>query len=166
MNIVLIGMMGAGKTTLGKKIASLKNMDFIDVDEYIVDKSEMSINDMFKFGEDFFRDKETEAIKELSCKDNTVISCGGGVVKRKINSEILKQYGKIIYIDRPVECILKDINAEERPLLKDGSDKLYQLYNERKELYEKCCDYRVINDEDEESCIIKILDIMKIENEG
>lgn len=166
MNIVLIGIMGAGKTTLGRKIASLKAIDFIDIDEYIVERNNMSINDMFNNGEDFFRDKETEAIKEISNKDNMVISCGGGIIKRKINIDILKESGKIIYIDRPVDYIIKDINVSGRPLLKEGSDKLYQLYNERKDLYEKYCDYHVINDKDEENCIKKILDIMKIENEG
>lgn len=139
MNVFLIGIMGAGKTTVGKELGKEMNMDFIDVDRYVEKKSKTTVNEMFKNGEDYFRDKEAEAIKELCNFDNKIISCGGGVIKREENIKSIRESGFVIYLDRPIDNILETINIEKRPLLKEGKEKLYAIYEERKDIYEKAC---------------------------
>lgn len=139
MNVFLIGIMGAGKTTVGKELGKEMNMDFIDVDRYVEKKSKTTVNEMFKNGEDYFRDKESEAIKELCNFDNKIISCGGGVIKREENIKSIRESGFVIYLDRPIDNILETINIEKRPLLKEGKEKLYAIYEERKDIYEKAC---------------------------
>lgn len=139
MNIFLIGIMGAGKTTVGKELSKKMKMDFIDVDRYIEKKYKTTINEMFKNGEDYFRDKEAEAINEICNLDNKIISCGGGIIKREENIKNIRDNGFVIYLDRPIDNILETINIEKRPLLKEGKEKLYDIYEERKDIYEKAC---------------------------
>ena len=80
-NIAFIGFMGSGKSTISKELANKLNTTLIDVDDYIVEKNQMKITDMFdKYGEDYFRDKETEAIRDISKECGIIISCGGGAV--------------------------------------------------------------------------------------
>lgn len=162
MNIVLIGIMGAGKTTIGKILSKKLKKNFIDIDDYVVEKNKMTIKEMFKNGEEYFRSLETDAVKDVSRFHDTVISCGGGVIKKKENIDYLKQDGRIFYIDRPIESILNDINEEGRPLLKDGKDNLYKLFNERKALYESYCDYHIENHDSAEACADDIISKIKV----
>jgi len=144
--VVLIGMPGCGKSTIGKLVSKELNLNFLDMDNYIEDMTSKTIPQLFEQGEDYFRDFETLACKELSEKSNTLISSGGGVVKRKENVEILKKESYIIFIDRPLEELLNDIDISTRPLLKEGREKLIKLYEERYELYKSAADEIVIND--------------------
>ena len=146
--VVLIGMPGCGKTTIGRLLAEKLNYDFYDMDIYIEEKNNKSIKDIFSNGEESFRKLETEACKDLSYKNKAIISSGGGVVKKKENIDILNKDSIIVFIDRPVEKILEDVDIESRPLLKDGKDKLYTLYNERYELYKQSADIIVDNSGD------------------
>jgi len=98
-NIVLIGLMGSGKTTIGKKIAEKLKMKFIDTDELIVQKAQKAINLIFaEDGELFFRDLESEVIEEISKQENIVISTGGGAVLREENLNNLKKNGVLFYL--------------------------------------------------------------------
>src|SRR5690554_4149804 len=98
-NIVLIGMSGAGKSDKGKYLAKKLGWKFIDTDEIIADKYKTSIDNIFcDFGEDYFRDIESDLIKEISSLNNTVISTGGGVVTRAINIDYLRQNGYIFLL--------------------------------------------------------------------
>lgn len=155
-NIVLIGMPGCGKTTIGMELSKRLNVEFCDIDEYIVTTGGKSISEIFEKGEEHFREIETKAVEEVSKTFPKIISTGGGAVKKARNIEILKKNGIIIFIDRPVENIASDVDIKSRPLLKDGVEKLYKLYEERYPLYEACCDYKVenINIED---CIKKVI---------
>lgn len=155
-NIVLIGMPGCGKTTIGKTLAETIKMEFIDVDEYIERTEKKSISDIFKNGEEAFRDVESTIVDELSNKDKIVISTGGGVIKRKENMVALSKNGVIIFINRPLGKIMGDVDTETRPLLKDGKEKLKKLYEERFELYKEYCDFEVFNDESIEKVIESI----------
>ncbi|WP_300382300.1 shikimate kinase [Clostridium sp.] len=143
--ILLIGMPGCGKSTIGELLAKEINYDFCDMDKYIEAREGKSIKDIFILGEDIFRDIESEACMELNNRKRTVIASGGGIVKRKENIEAFKGKAIIIYIDRPIENINKDINITNRPLLKDGKEKLYNIYKERSHLYNNFCNYKVIN---------------------
>lgn len=144
-NIVLIGMPGCGKSTLGKSLAEELKFGFYDMDEYIQKISKSTIAELFEEGESIFRKWESKACKELSEKDNAVISSGGGVVKIKRNIDILKKDCIILFIDRAIEDIIKDVDINKRPLLKDGVSKLYELYDERYTLYNEAADITVKN---------------------
>ena len=145
-NIVLIGMMGCGKTTISKLLGKKLNKLVIDTDEYIVNKYHQTIDEMFVIGEDYFRENETNVCKEIVKLNGYIISTGGGVIKRKENRDVLKQAGTVFYIDRPVDNIVTDVETAHRPLLKDGPEKLYQLFDERHQLYLDSCHYHVKND--------------------
>ncbi len=153
-NIILTGYMGSGKSAVGKKISVLYGMDFIDTDEYIVEKEGMSINEIFeRFGEDTFRKMETEALRELSVKCyNTVIATGGGIVLRKENVNILKDTGKIYYLMASPEEIYNRIQYDTtRPLLKSGSsdevkEKIKTMMEQRRAYYDMSCDIKIETD--------------------
>ena len=144
-NIVLIGMPGCGKTTVGKVLAKKLGYKFCDMDSYIQEISKKTIKELFEHGEENFRDWETKACEELSRCNKTIIASGGGVVKREKNIEILKKSCTILFIDRPVERIINDVDINSRPLLKDGKERLYNLYDERYELYKKAADIQILN---------------------
>lgn len=144
-NIVLIGMPGCGKTTVGKVLSKKLKYKFCDMDSYIQQMTKKTIKELFEQGEENFRDWETKACEELVKLNNTIIASGGGVVKREKNIEILKKNCTILFIDRPVERILSDVDINSRPLLKDGKEKLYSLYEERYELYKNAADIIILN---------------------
>ena len=159
-NIVLIGMPGCGKTTVGKVLSKKLKYKFCDMDSYIQQISKKTIKELFELGEENFRDWETKACEELAKLNNTIIASGGGVVKREKNIEILKKNCTILFIDRPVERILNDVDINSRPLLKDGKEKLYNLYDERYELYKKAADIRILNKGYLRDTIDMIVDIL------
>jgi len=160
-NIVLIGMPGCGKTTIGKILSKKLGYKFIDVDEYIEENSGKSISQLFELGEDYFRTLEMEAVNKLSSEKATVISTGGGVIKNYSNMKELKENGLVIFIDRDIENIAEDVKVSKRPLLKDGVNKLYEIFNERYELYKKYCDYHVINSSSIEEVVKRIMEVIK-----
>lgn len=159
-NIILIGMPGCGKTTIGSILAKQLKIEFIDMDEYIQNTTSKTVGELFETGEEYFRDIETKACVELSKKKNILISTGGGVVKRSENIGILKKDSIIIFIDRPVEKILKDVDVSKRPLLKDGKEKIINLYKERYELYKKAADKVVLNDKNINEVIEKLHELL------
>ena len=143
-NIVLIGMPGVGKTTIGKLLADGTGREFVDVDEYIEQQAGMSIPDMFAVSEEFFREREAAVIRELSTKGNLVIATGGGVIKIAANMQTLKNSGLVFFLNRSVDDILVDLDADYRPLLRDNPrEKLAQLYQERYDKYLSCADYTI-----------------------
>lgn len=146
--VVIIGMPGSGKTTIGKILGKELSLKFYDMDEYIQKTTSKSIIELFENGEEYFRDIESNVCRELSQKENVLISTGGGVIKRKENIDAFKENALIIFLDRPVEKILEDVDVSKRPLLKDGKEKVINLYKERYELYKKYADEIVVNDKD------------------
>ncbi len=141
-NIVLIGLMGCGKTTIGKKLSSILNKPFIDTDDYIQEHYG-SIESLFKVSEDHFRDIESKAVEIISKKSDSIISTGGGVVLRPSNMTALKSNGMVFYLVRPLEEIIRTLKTKNRPLLKEGKEVLYKLQEQRGELYTLYSDYSV-----------------------
>ena len=145
-NIVLIGMPGSGKTTFGKELARRLGRKFVDADDFLEALEGKTIKEMFAVGEDYFRAAETRAARALAAERGLVIACGGGVVKRAANIEIYKTTGVVVFIDRSPDDIVTDVDVASRPLLKEGVQKVYDLYEERIALYRAAADYTVKND--------------------
>lgn len=139
-NIVLIGMPGCGKSTIGKVLAEKLGKQFIDIDQQIVYHSGMPIPEIFaQSGEEGFRKLETEVLSQYGKASGLVISTGGGCVTRSENYPILHQNGRIIWIQRDLNLLPTD----GRPL--SQQNKLSEMYRIRKPLYEQFADYAVDN---------------------
>jgi shikimate kinase len=145
-NIVLIGMPGCGKTTIGRMLANELGKKLIDIDSYIEKQAGCTISRIFEQGEQLFRRLETEAIYALENERASVITTGGGIIKNASNMESLHKHGIIVYIDRNIKDIANDININTRPLLAKGTQQLAQLYAERHGLYVKYSDFTVKNE--------------------
>lgn len=152
-NIVLTGMPSSGKSTIGKIIAEILNMSFIDIDAEIERVTGESIPEIFAGkGEKIFRDIESRVIAEISAIQNCVIATGGGAVLREENIVLLKGNGTIYFIDRPIELL---VTTNDRPLSSNRAD-LEKRYNERYQIYCDTSDVRIVNDGDLNIAINKI----------
>lgn len=153
MNIILVGYMGCGKTTVGRHIANNKKMLFLDTDEAIEDRQGRSISDIFAVdGEEAFRDMETEYLEEmvLKRKDGFVISTGGGMALREKNRELLKKLGTVFYLRTKPETVYKRIKGDtKRPLLQceDPLSKIKEMTALRDEFYQDAADYILDTDD-------------------
>ena len=157
LNIVLIGMPGCGKSTIGKLLAERTGHSFVDADSEIVRISGKSIPDIFaEDGEAVFREWETKVLKELGKQSGLVIATGGGCVTQSRNYEPLHQNGKIIWIQRNLE----NLPTDGRPLSQNNS--LEQMYRIRKPLYESFADYIIENDCDPADAVNQILHILEV----
>ena len=142
-NIILIGFMACGKSTLGKKLANKMNFEFIDTDQEIENNEHCSITEIFeKFGENHFRELEKKLLLSLQDKQNCVISTGGGLPCFNENMTLLNQIGTSFYIKlNPIELSKRILNAKTiRPLAKGKSqDEVYtfvkELLSKREDFY-------------------------------
>ena len=144
-NIVLIGMPGCGKSTLGRYLAEILDRDFIDADPEIEKDAGKTIPELFAVSEDCFREQETKTVKRLAGLQGKVLAMGGGVVLRRENIENLKKNGTIIFLDRSPGDIAGDVDTETRPLLAAGRKRIYDLYAQREALYREAADVTVRN---------------------
>lgn len=159
-NISLIGMPSCGKSKLAIAISRYVKKEVIDIDDEIVKEIGMPIKDYMELnGEKSFREIETKVIERCSKLSNVIISTGGGAVLNHHNMEVLRQNGKIYFIDRPLE-LLKPTN--DRPLSSDF-ESLKKRYNERIDKYNKEADYIIKNDDAFNTAIKRILEVRKNE---
>lgn len=121
-NIVLIGFMGTGKTTIAKLLSRVFDLKVIEMDGLIVERQGMSISEIFeKHGEEYFRDLETNLLKELQKDNNLVISCGGGTPLREVNVKEMKKIGKVVLLNASAETIFARVkDNHDRPLLENN----------------------------------------------
>lgn len=139
-NIVLVGMPGCGKTTVGKRIADQCGMQFVDTDESVVSQAGRPIPEIFRTeGESAFRDWESEVIRNVASGQGCVIATGGGAVLRPENIDWLRENGRIYFLDRKPELLMA---TADRPLSSDR-DALMCRYRERYDVYCGCCDVHV-----------------------
>jgi shikimate kinase len=139
---ILIGMMGAGKSTVGKRLAEMSQREFIDTDQLIVNRLGKSIDKIFEqYGEQTFRDHETSIIKSLQ-SGAVVVSTGGGSILRSENLEALRLIGITVYLRVPKEQLIErlKISRKKRPLLQrdDWEDAFGALFDQRAAVYEQC----------------------------
>jgi len=151
-HIVLIGFMGAGKTSVGKSLAYELKIPFVDMDDEIVKKAGMPITEIFaEYGEPHFRKIETDVLEELlDLKERHVISAGGGVPMREVNQPLLKQAGVVVYLKTDTEILVKRLQDDTtRPILHGGDlrEKITVLQAKREPIYKKVSDFQVITDE-------------------
>lgn len=141
-NLILIGMPGCGKTTMGRKIASLTGRKFVDIDEEIMSETGRKINELFATdGEEFFRKIESEMLAKYGAQHGLVIATGGGCVTVPENYRALKQNGRILWLTRPLE----KLPLTGRPL-STNLETLKKMETQRSELYRKWADYQVDSD--------------------
>ena len=144
-NIVLIGMPGSGKTTLGRCLAEMLNREFIDADPEIEKDAGKTIPELFAVSEDHFREQETKTTRRLAKLQDKVLAMGGGVVLRQENITALKEHGLLLFIDRSPKDIFGDGDTDTRPLLAAGRQRISDLYDRREALYRKAADITVVN---------------------
>lgn len=147
-NIVLCGFMGCGKTTIGKQLAKITSMEYIDIDQYIEQQQNTTISEIFaQNGEGYFRELEHQACNELSAKKGCVISAGGGTLLFERNVEVLKQNSTVLLLDVPLSTIKSRLhNDKKRPLLQraDKDKAMEEMYNARLPVYKSVAD-QIIN---------------------
>ena len=160
MKIVITGIPGSGKTTVGKLLSRILKLKFIDMDEYIEQKTKLKINEIFlNYGEAYFRDMERKACKELSGLDNCVISTGGKTLLFKENLNQFYSSVIITLLSKP-ENLIKRLDAEykTRPLLSSNPVKsILKLYKERIPIYQKFPNKIKTDDLNPEEVVEKIL---------
>ncbi len=138
-NIVLIGFMGSGKTSIGRRVAQQLGFQFIDTDAVIVERAGMKVAEIFaEHGEAWFREQETEALRALHLLNRAVISTGGGIVGREENHALLRELGFVVWLTASEAVIFERVSRnKKRPLLQtpDPRATVHQLLEARRPLY-------------------------------
>lgn len=149
-NIVLIGFMGTGKSTVSETLSSLFQMKIVEMDQEIVQQEGMTIPEIFsKYGEEYFRNCETQLLKDLQERQNVIISCGGGTPLRECNVIEMKKNGKVILLTARPETIWSRIKDNtDRPLLNGNMNVEYikGMMEQRREKYYAAADIIVETD--------------------
>lgn len=139
-NVTLVGMPGCGKSSVGRTLAELLGREFVDADDYVTEKWGRSPAEIITSdGEDAFRRIETEALTELTKRSSIVLSTGGGCVTRQENHPLLRQNGKVVFINRDISLLATD----GRPISAGGEDRIKKLYEVRLPLYRAVCDFEI-----------------------
>lgn len=162
MNIVLCGFMGSGKTVVGNELSKIMGRKFVDTDELIEKDQGVAVKAIFAaHGEEYFRELEFECCKNVAELKNCVVSTGGGALTFDRNVEVLKESGKIVFLDASFDVICDRIgNSNNRPLFRDR-DKARELYNERKSKYLSAADYVVDGDMSARKTAMSIAEIFR-----
>lgn len=149
-NIVLIGFMGAGKSTISEFLKTAFAMDVIEMDQIIAEREGMSISDIFEvYGEQYFRDLETNLLIEMQSRTNVVISCGGGTPMRECNVVEMKKNGRVVLLTAKPETILDRVkDSHDRPLIENNKTVSFiaELMEKRREKYEAAADIVIETD--------------------
>lgn len=149
-NIVLIGFMGAGKSTVSDYLSTMFAMRIVEMDQVIADREEMSIPDIFAtYGEEYFREQETKLLIELQNKKNTIISCGGGAALRAENVAEMKKNGRVVLLTASPETVYERVkDSDDRPVLKENNNVEFiaDLMENRREKYEAAADIVIQTD--------------------
>ncbi len=140
MNIVLVGFMGAGKTTVGRILAARLGYRFLDTDLRIEREQGRKVEEIFAtFGQEYFRRLETDLLKRLTAVQNMVVATGGGILTTPENANLIRKIGTSVYLEVRVEKLFeRATRTDKRPLLKTENpfETMMELFQKRKELYE------------------------------
>lgn len=166
MKVFLIGPMGTGKSSTGKDLSRELGLNFQDTDKLVESSENKSISEIFEINnEEYFRQKEMEALIEASKLENVVVATGGGIVEKEDNRDILEREKNVIFLDSSIERQFeKTKDSNKRPLLNDANkiDILRKLYEKRRLFYENTSDLKISMDGLEKSEVIKkIINFLK-----
>ncbi|MDQ7089552.1 MAG: shikimate kinase AroK [Methylococcales bacterium] len=146
-NIYLIGLMGAGKTTIGRQLATTLQLPFYDSDKAIEENTGVDIPTIFEYeGEEGFRNREQAMISQLTEIDGIVLATGGGTILHEKNRQLLMTNGFVVYLECSIENILNRTRRDtQRPLLQTDSPKeqIETLFEQRESLYLECADFKI-----------------------
>ncbi len=149
-NIMLIGFMGVGKTTVSKKLSKKLGMPEVDMDAYIVAHENKAISDIFaESGEEYFRKIETECLVEIQKEKGKIVSCGGGAVLKDENVRFMKDGGVILLLTATPQTVYERVkNSTDRPILNGNMNVEYisELMNKRKQRYLEVADLIIATD--------------------
>ncbi len=149
-NIFLIGFMGCGKSTIAKALQDKLGMDIMEMDTEIVKRQGMSIAEIFeKHGETYFRDVESNLLKELKSEDHVIVSCGGGVVIRSENSDYMKKSGKVVLLTATPETVYERVkDSKDRPILNQDMSVAHiaNLMEKRRLMYQNAAEVTIQTD--------------------
>ncbi len=149
-NVVLIGPMGAGKSTIGRQLSAKLGFEFLDTDTIIESRSGADIPWIFDVeGEQGFRDRETAVLNDVLNVKNSVVATGGGIVMREENRALLQRIGKVFYLCAGVEQLIKRTQKDKkRPLLQvaDPQKKIKELLELRDPIYRQIADAVIVTD--------------------
>lgn len=149
-NIVLIGFMGAGKTTVSDYLSTMFAMEVVEMDQVIAEREGMSIPDIFAtYGEEYFRNRETQLLMEMQEHKHVVISCGGGAALREENVAEMKKNGRVVLLTASPETIYERVkDSTDRPVLNGNKNVGYitELMEKRREKYEAAADVVIRTD--------------------
>ncbi|WP_122644390.1 shikimate kinase [Luxibacter massiliensis] len=150
-NIVLIGFMGAGKSSVSEYMSTMLAMKMIDMDQEIAEREGMSIPDIFAtYGEEYFRGQETRLLEELEMHKNVIISCGGGAALREENIVHMKKNGCVVLLTASPQTVYERVKgSDDRPLLKDNNslESIACMMEKRRERYEGAADIVIQTDD-------------------
>lgn len=161
-HLFIIGMPGSGKSSLGKRTAKETGMPFVDTDGLITQAVGCTVGEIFeKYGEAAFRQAETNALSVLTRVKPSIVSTGGGTVMNPVNRQIMKNWGLIVLIDRPLEDIMSDIKLDRRPNLQaKGLGELERLYGERMPVYREAADVVLDNSQGYQAGLMRLMRIV------
>lgn len=146
-NVVLIGFMGTGKSSVGRRVAESLGFRFVDTDHLVVELAGKPITQIFEDeGEERFRKLESEALRQCATKSGQVIATGGGIVTQARNHELLRQAGHVVWLKADPDAVLSRVSRNrDRPLLQteDPLKTIRELYASRVELYRACADEEI-----------------------
>lgn len=158
-NIILVGLMGAGKSTIGRNLAKQLTKDFYDSDRVIEERTGVDIATIFEIeGEQGFRDREEQVIKELCLMENIVLATGGGSILRESNRKNMRKHGQVIYLCTTAELLYSRIRYDKsRPLMQTDSpqDTLKKLLKDREPFYEDVADIVIKTGKQKAGFIVK-----------
>lgn len=149
-NIVLIGFMGTGKSSIARKMSKLFGLEIIEMDETIEEREGISITEMFgRYGEEYFRNLETDMLIEMQSMDNVIVSCGGGTPLRQCNVDEMKKIGTVVLLSATPDTILSRVErSHNRPLLENNktTEFISEMLGKRRDKYQAAADIIIETD--------------------
>ena len=158
-NIILVGLMGAGKSTIGRSLAKQLKKDFYDSDRVIEERTGVDISTIFEIeGEQGFREREEQVIAELCQMENIVLATGGGCILREINRKNMQKGGHVVYLRTSANLLYSRIRFDKsRPLMQTKSpiDTLRKLLNDREPFYMEVSDTVIMTGKQKINTLVK-----------
>ena len=164
-HIFLTGMMGSGKTTIGRMLAQRLGCPFVDADERIEQEAGVKIARIFELeGEEGFRERETQALRRIAAGKPCVVATGGGAVLREENVRVMRGAGIVVLLDRSLSDMVRDVSQAERPnLAGDKAERMRALYDARKDRYHETCDIAFDNGGSPLGAVRRLVELLREE---